>query len=428
MQLSATKNNSQYLQGASAPCVSGGDEMKKITAIILILVSLLVLCSSCSKKGSEEGEKTTITIWHDKEDAVIEVIERYLSSLDGIEVVFEKKSSLTDSLKLVGNDRSAAPDMYFFAHDKIGVYAEMGILSPITDFIGENELSSHLPVTLDGGMYKEVRYQLPLYYETLLFIYNKKYMKESEIPSTTEELYSYMEKKTKYGHYGFVEQHSTPYYASCWLHGFGTDYISDDGTPLLDTEATQKALEYHRKFVALMPGETEYSTINTLFLEGMAHSTIAGPWFIPSVTAKGIEVGVAAIPVVDETGLPISPYCGIQGFHVLKVHAEEKKDAITAVLRALMNTDLQVELALLTGAAPADGKAYENESVGSSELVMAMKETAGNAVSMPNIPEMDVMFSVAGSLLTDINMSGEDVSSACEKAQKKALELIEAMK
>ncbi len=401
--------------------------MRKLVLVVLIIAFACFFFTSCTKK-SQNNEIVTVTIWHDKEDAVIETIKKYTDAIDGVNVVFEKKTSLTDSLKLVGNDKSAAPEMYLFAHDKIGVYAEMSILAPITDFISEEKLSDYLPVTLDGGIYKGVRYQLPLYFETLLFVYNKKYMKEEDVPSTTEELYAYMEKKTKYGHYGFVEQHSTPYYASVWLHGFGTDYIDANGMPLLDSESVINALEYHKKFVGLMPGETEYSTINTLFLEEMAHSTIAGPWFIPSVKAKGINVGIASMPIVDKTGLTLSPYCGIQGFHVLKVHAEEKKEAITKTLLALMDTNLQKELALLTGAAPSNSKVYDNEEIKNDELVMAMRKTAENAISMPNIPEMDVMFSVAGSLLTDVNMRGEDVKEAASIAQKKAEELIEAMK
>ena len=83
-----------------------------------------------------------------------------------------------------------------------------------------------------------------------------------------------------------------------------------------------------------MPGETEYATVNTLFKEGMAHSTIAGPWLVPTVRESGMDVGVAAMPVIDETGNPISPYMGVQGIHVLKNAAENKKDAVEKVLRA----------------------------------------------------------------------------------------------
>ena len=400
--------------------------MKRYKVVILLLAVVFVL-TGCGKKSSSDSK--TIVIWHDKEDAVIEVLDKHLKEeVPDIEVVFEKKTGLTESLKLVGNDPSSAPDMYLFAHDKLGVYVEMGILSPITDFISRDELSDYIPLTLSSSEYKGELYQLPIYFETLLFVYNKKYMGEEEVPKTTEELYSYMEAKTKYGHYGFVEQHSTPYYAAGWIHAFGSDYISQEGVPLFDTEEMKSALEYHKKFVSLMPGETEYATVNTLFLEGMAHTSIVGPWFVPSIKEKGIDVGFAPMPIVDITGERIAPYCGVQGVHVIKVKGEEKKDEITRVLRALMSPEIGVDLALGTGAAPSRLSSYENQDVKNNELVMLMRQTAESTVAMPNVPELDPVFVVAGNLLTDINMSGMDIDVALEKAQKKALELIGNMK
>ena len=405
--------------------------MRKTICILLVIMMLILTgCSSSSDPAqtSEQGT-VTITIWHDKEDPVIEVLANAMAVLEPeIHVVFEKKTGLTESLKLVGNDRRAAPDLYFFAHDKMGVYAEMGILVPISDFIPADAMPQYVPLTMQGASYKGVQYQLPVYFETLLFMYNKKYMAESDIPATTEELYGYMQRKTKYGHYGFVEQHSTPYYAAGWIHGFGGKIIGDDGVPCLNTPEVKAALNYHEKFVDLMPGETEYATVNTLFTEGMAHATIAGPWFVPTVRNAGIDVGIAPMPVVDETGLPLAPYSGIQGFHVLKVHAKDKRDAITRVLEVLTDPDVQIALAKVSGCAPALESCYRQEAVTSDPLIMAMRTTAETAVPMPNIPEMDVMWTVTGSLLTDINMSGYEVDGAAEAAQRKAEELIEAMK
>ena len=134
------------------------------------------------------------------------------------------------------------------------------------------------------------------------------------------------------------------------------------------------------------------------------------------------------MPVVDSTGEPISPYCGVQGVHAIKVHAEEKKEAITKVLKALMSSQVGVDLALSTGAAPSRLSSYENEEVKNNTLVMLMRQTAESAAPMPNIPELDPIFVVAGNLLTDINMSGMDIDEAAEKAQKKALELIGNMR
>ena len=116
--------------------------MKKIYSILLTLSLLAGILSGCGNNSStSQVDVSKITIWHDKEDAVIEVLQEKVnaSGID-VEVVFEKKSDLTEALKMVGNDPKAAPDMYFFAHDKIGVYAEMDILAPITDIIPAQEL------------------------------------------------------------------------------------------------------------------------------------------------------------------------------------------------------------------------------------------------------------------------------------------------
>lgn len=401
---------------------------KRLFSILMTIATTVGMLTGCGNTKTQVDDKT-IVIWHDKEDAVVEVLQDKLSQLEpDIHIVLEKKTDLTESLKMVGNDPNSAPDMYIFAHDKIGVYAEMGILAEITDIIPEEQLNDYIDTTLTAATYKDCIYQLPIYYETLLFVYNKRYMDDSEVPATTEELYKYMEENTAGGHYGFVEQHSTPYYAAGWLSGFGAEILSSDGEPSLDSEEVVDALNYHKKFVELMPGETEYATVNTLFSEGMAHSTIAGPWLIPTVRESGMDVGVAPMPVIDETDKPIMPYMGVQGVQVLKFAAENKKDSVTKVLNVLMDPEVEIELANASGCAPARQSCYDDPKIKSDEVVMMMKETAQNAVPMPNIPEMDVMWSVMGNLLTDVNLSNKDIAESTSKAQEEAEQLISSMK
>ena len=93
-----------------------------------------------------------------------------------------------------------------------------------------------------------------------------------------------------------------------------------------------------------------------------------------------------------------------------------------------MDPEVEVELAHASGCAPANKSCYELDAVKNDPVVMTMKETADQAVPMPNLPEMDVMWSVLGDLLTDVNMSGKDVSESADAAQKKAESLIEGMK
>ena len=98
--------------------------MKKLLSLLMAAMLLLSL-AAC---GGQETDAGSIVIWHDKEDAVAEVLQNYLSeALPEYTITLEKKTSLTDSLKLVGNDPAGAPDMFIFAHDKIGLFAEMGM-------------------------------------------------------------------------------------------------------------------------------------------------------------------------------------------------------------------------------------------------------------------------------------------------------------
>jgi len=402
--------------------------MKRILALLLSCV--LPLCfAACGAPAADPAESGSLVIWHDKEDAVIETLKNYLEvAVPELEIAFEKKTSLTDSLKLVGNDPSAAPDLFLFAHDKIGVFAEMGILAPIQPLLAEETLKDYLPMTLDAAAYKETLYQLPLYFETLLFMYNRRYMQDGEVPATTGELLSYMENNTGRGRYGFVEQHSTAYYSAAWIHGFGGQIIDETGVPFPEKQAVKDALNYHARFVALMPGETEYNTVNTLFLEGKADATIGGPWMVPSARAAEIDLGIAPMPTVDETGKPLAPYSGVQGIHVLKYAAEKKTEAVKKLLAALTDPTVGTDLALASGCAPANALCYEDARVANDPLVQSMRTTAEIAVPMPNIPEMDVMWTVVGNLLTDVNLSGKDIDASFDAALAQANQLIEAMR
>lgn len=403
--------------------------MKKFISLLLLITIMTSFLSGCSSDGDVQSGPVKITIWHDKEEAVANVLTKaFATLLPDIQVVLEKKDGLTDALKLVGNDAKSAPDMYFFAHDKIGVYAEMGILEPITTFVSKDVIAGYVESTIEAATYKDEIYQLPIYYETLLFMYNKSLMGDKDVPKTTEALFEYMKNNTKDGYFGFVEQHSTAYYSVPWIHGFSGSLIDELGNPMLNAPETIEALTYHHKFLSYMPGESEYSTVNTLFLEGYAHSTINGPWLVPSVIEAGIDLGFAKMPIVDETGLPLGPYTGVQGVHVLKVSAEKKNEAITKVLNLLVDPQVSINMAHVSGAAPALKKSYEDESIQKNEMIMAMKETAEKGVAMPNRPEMDVMFIVTGNLLVSINMKGNDIVAAVEEFQSKAEKLIEAMK
>lgn len=414
--------------------------MKRKIAVILSAAMVLGAFTGCGEKtegdvartenpGVEKNtqempEEQEISIWHDGDESIMQVIENEVNQTlaeDGITVKFEKKSGLTDQIKLYGNDAENGPDLYMYAHDSLGMFVEMGVLAPITDVTDESVCADMLPMTVEAGKYKGQQYLLPIYFETLLFMYNKD-LWEGEIPSTTDELYTYMKEHTdtEAGTYALVNQHSTAYNVAPIINGYGGYIISQDAKPGLTDEKTKAAVEYNKKFAEL-EADGDYNTVTALFNEQKASAIIGGPWLVSGIREAGIDLGICSLS--DFTlpdGGALAPYSGVQAVGVMKNAAENKKDAVSKVLHALSQPEVGIALAKESGCAPANQKSYDDGEVSGNEMIAAMKRTAETAEPMPNIPEMSVMWGPAESFLAAVNKSGEDLDSAAEQYQKEA--------
>lgn len=411
--------------------------MKRLLCCLLCGCMTVGLLAGCGGKKTEETQKSAnadsgnvqqetekVVIWHDGDEGIMDTIASCVNKElkeENIQVTFEKKSGLTDQLQLYGNDEANGPDLYFYAHDSLGMLAEMGILAPVTDVISESDEADMLPMTLEAGTYKGAQYMLPVYFETLLFMYNKD-LWEGEVPDTTDELLSYMEQHTDTaaGTYAVVNQHSTAYNVAPFINGFGGYIINQEAKPGLDLIETKEAITYNQKFAALQ-ADGDYNTITTLFNDGEAAAIIGGPWLVTGIKEAGIDLGIK--PLSEFTlpnGEKLAPYSGVQGVGVMKYAAENRKEILAKVLKALAGEQVGIDLAVNANCAPANEKSYEDGQVAANEMISAMEATAETAQPMPNIPQMSVMWGPAESLLAAVNKSGEDVNEAAEQYQKEA--------
>ncbi len=377
----------------------------------------------------ESAGETNIKIWHDGDESIMDTMEKDVNEMleeEGIRVSFEKKAALTDQLKLYGTDEVNGPDMYFYAHDSLGMLAEMGILAPLSDILDTASLNGDLnEMTLEAVTYKDTQYMVPVYFETLLFLYNKG-LWERDVPDSTDELYAYMETHTdtEAGTYGVLNQHSTAYNVAPFINGFGGCIIDKEGNPGLNLPETIEAVAYNQKFAALQ-ADGDYNTVTTLFNEGKAAAIIGGPWLLSGIKDAGIDLGIKSLSEFTlPNGKALAPYSGVQGVGVLKHSAGAKKDAVEKVLSALASEKVGVDLVVNNNCASANEKVYHNSDVAANEMVLTMKKTADTAEPMPNIPQMSVMWGPAEGFLAAVNKSNEDVSQAAEDFQKEAVTAI----
>ncbi len=431
--------------------------MKKMIATllsVLLIVSTLAACSTANDPGgdgtapaggttasaetaggetedSRPAETTELTIWHDGDESLMQTIADTVNPMladNGVSLTFEKRTGLSDQLKLYGGDAANGPDMYLWAHDSLGTFVAMEILAPLTDLVDESVWADDLPLTVEAGQIGGTQYLLPLYFETLLFLYNKD-LWQGDIPSTTEELYAYMvaNTDTSAGTYAVVNQHSTSYNVSPFINGFGGYILDAEGNPGLNDPRTIEAVEYNQKFAAL-EADGDYNTVTTLFNEGKAAAIIGGPWLVPGIRAAGIDLGVASLSDMTlPNGNPLAPFSGIQGIGVMKAAAETKGDAIALALEALASPEVGIALAEAGGCAPANSLSYEDPDVSSDEVIAAIKHTAETAQPMPNAAEMNVMWGPVDSMLAAVNRNGQDAATAAEEAQAAALQAIADM-
>ena len=302
------------------------------------------------------------------------------------------------------------------------------LLAPITEIVDEGILNDLLPMTIEAGQYKGEQYLLPVYYETLLFLYNED-LWDGEVPSTTEELYEYMVVHTdvEAGTYAVVNQHSTAYNVAPFINGYGGFIIDKDAQPGLNVQATKDAITYNQKFAKLQ-ADGDYNTVTALFNEGKAAAIIGGPWLISGIKDAGINYGIKSLSEFTlPNGNALAPYSGVQGVGVMKYAVENKADAVSKVLTAIASPEVGIVLANSSNCAPANSKSYEDASVAGNEMIMAMKKTAQTAQPMPNIPEMSVMWGPAEQFLAAVNKSDEDVDTAAETYQEQALTAISDM-
>lgn len=383
-------------------------------------------------ENTEKMEPANVKIWHDGDEAIMKTIQDTVNKTlenDQISVTFEKKTGLTDQMKLYGNDAENGPDMYLYAHDSLGTFVEMGVLAPITDVIAKEDLQNLLPMTVDAGIYKDKQYLLPVYFETLLLMYNKD-LWQGEIPDTTDGIYDYMKANTdtENGTYALVNQHSTAYNVSPFINGFGGYLINEKGEPGLNVKETKEAIAYNKKFAEL-EADGDYNTVTTLFNDKKAAAIIGGPWLVSGIKEAGINLGIKSLSDIKlPNGKALAPYAGIQGIGVMAHAVTDKKDVVGKVLTAMLDVNLGIALAKDSNCAPANEKAYDDPDVAANEMITAMKNTAQTAQPMPNIPEMSVMWGPAESLLAAVNKSGEDVDQAADQYQKEAESAISDMK
>ncbi len=137
--------------------------MKKIMLTLLCFVWLSTLWATGQGEDVSGDGPVTLVLWHEAEPEEAAILERNLNQFEDIKVEVVRKESVTEALKLSAGDSDSAPDLFWYAHDKIGLFCAMDVLEPLDNWI-ETDFSSFIPMTVKAGEFAGRNYQVPVFF------------------------------------------------------------------------------------------------------------------------------------------------------------------------------------------------------------------------------------------------------------------------
>jgi arabinogalactan oligomer/maltooligosaccharide transport system substrate-binding protein len=323
--------------------------------------------------------------------------------------------------------RGHGPDMFIFAHDRVGDWAESKIVEPIEFWMTEEHADSFLFKVLDSLCYKDSLFGLPLAFKSVVLYYNKELVPTP--PRTTDELIAMGRKLTdrSTGRFGLVYWNTLFYFHSPWHFGFGAKIFDDKGDLRVRAPETERAIAFAKaladKASGIVPPETSSTLTTTLFSQGKAAMAISGPWMLGELPAT-LKVGIAPLPKINATGKPAAPLLGAEAI-MMSTKSTQKASAFRA-MSFLTGTWAATQRALLARQPVANVAAWRDARVAGDPVLAAFRRQLDSTTVTPGTPEMRLVWTPMDMALQKVIGSGAAVPAAVSDAEAELRRYLQA--
>ncbi len=393
-----------------------------ISRIRWAIFGVLFLCSGLSNAAPQK-----VTLWHSyrgKERAALEQTVADLNSSHAdfqIELTFLPYSAYLNKIN-ASVPRGNGPDLFIAAHDRIGGWADSGIISPVEGLLPEKTRERFFSKTIEPLVYKRKLYGLPTAFKSTALFYNRAMIKQA--PVDTDQMLTLARKWTSGGDdsqasYGLVWNHSDPYIHACWLFGFKGQIFDSHGELHLDSKGNIKSVEFVRKLVAsgFLPKDVDPVKVTTLFNSGRAAMVINGPWFRAEIS-KDIDYGVALLPQVSSSGIRARPFVGTEAV-LLSAKAHDAGMAVRVM--DLLTSDEAAGVRMRKGLQPvANVSLYGQQKDAADPALGIFRQQLKYAVPMSSSPEMSLVWEPLKMALDEAIAGRASAAQALGEAQRKA--------
>ncbi len=312
------------------------------------------------------------------------------------------------------------PDMYIYAHDRIGEWSGSGLVRAVTP--SQRVLADIDPLAWKGFGYRGRIWGYPYAIEAVTLIYNKAMVPTP--PRSFDEVFALDARLAREGKHAILWDYTNTYFTWPLFAANGGYAFKErpDGTwDPRDTGvnhpgALQGAQLLDRMIrEGLMPSGSGYSEMEAAMAQGRVAMMINGPWAWVNLKRMGIDFGIARIPMVGSRAA--RPYVGIKGIFInrasrqpeLAVEFIENHLLTLAGLRAIDRAE--------PIGAPAS-RAYFAE-LSADERIAGIMAAAREGVPTPSNPEMSRFWSAMKTSLTNLTEGRQSPREAMDAAARR---------
>lgn len=393
--------------------------------MLMRTIRVLGLLGTLSLSGMvSAAEPPQLLIWinSDKGYNGLDKLAQAFAKKSGVKVVVEHPEDATTKFQLAAA-AGKGPDIFFWAHDRMGEWASAGLLQPVTP-------RSAIKAGIDDKAWQAFTLQnkiwgYPISIESVSLIVNKDLL--SKAPTTWEEIPALDASLMKKGKKAILWDYNTVYYSWGLMAATGAYPFKrtangehDPKDVGINNEGMQRGMAYLLSLIngGVMPKSVSYADAEAAFNRGDVAMTISGPWAWDNLKKSGIRYEVAKLPSL--AGKPSAPMVGYTGA-MISAASKNQDLAVefleTAVLSpaGLKQINADVPLGL-----PANKALYQELSKTDARLNASMANASAGQ-PMPNIAEMGKFWTITGAAFQNITSGRQNLKEGLATAERRLL-------
>jgi maltose/maltodextrin transport system substrate-binding protein len=312
------------------------------------------------------------------------------------------------------------PDIWIWAHDRIGEWIAGGLLQPVTP--SKKALADIDPLAMKAFSVGGKTWGYPISIEAVALVYNKDLVPVP--PKTFEEVIALDKKLSASGKKAILWDYNNTFFTWPLLAAGGAypfklkaDGNFDPTSTGVNNAGGVKGTELLAKLIkdGVMPKGAGYADMEAGMSQGKIAMMINGAWSWDNLKKSNINFGVAKIPMVN--GKKAAPFVGVIGAMISK--ASPNRDVAVEFIENYM---LSVKgLKTINDDVPLGTPASKAlfAELKSDPNIQATMASAQDGNPMPNNPEMGRFWSSMASALQNVTEGRQAPQEALDAAAKR---------